>query len=373
MDEDWELLLGFFPPGWEALAAETGALKGLRKDKSPEDLLRVLLLHLGCGHSLRETSVRARRAGLADLSPVALKKRLAKSGPWLLSLCQALFGDRGPAPDHAGAGLEVRAVDATTVKEPGRTGSLWRVHCSVRLPSLVCDHFLVTGTEGAGTGESFRRFPVAAGDHLIGDRGYSTASGIAHVAGSGGRVMVRVNTGSLRLLRPDGRRFDLLAAVSGLERPGTAAAWEVATDGNGAAAPVDGRVCAIRKSDAAIRIALEKLRRKAAKDGRTPKPQSLEFAKHVTVFTTFPEPGFTPEAVLDWYRLRWQVELVFKRFKSVAQLGHLPKRGGESSRAWLYGKLFAALLTERLIAHASSLSPWGHDLPARRSHPEPVA
>ena len=60
MNEDWDLLLSFFPPGWEALAAETGALKGLRKDKSPENLLRVLLLHLGCGHCLRETAVRRR-------------------------------------------------------------------------------------------------------------------------------------------------------------------------------------------------------------------------------------------------------------------------------------------------------------------------
>ncbi len=107
--------------------------------------------------------------------------------------------------------------------------------------------------------------------------------------------------------------------------------------------------------------------------GRTPKPQSPEFAKCVIVFTTFPASWFAPEAVLDRYRLRWQVELVFKRFKSVAQRGHLPKRGGEGSRAWLYGKLFAALLAERPIAHASALSPWGYDLQAPRSHPEPVA
>ena len=195
---------------------------------------------------LRALAARDRRSGLAGLSPVALKKRLAKSGPWLLSLCQALF--EGPSPDRAG--LEVSAVDATTVKEPGKTGSLWRVHYSMRLPSLVCDHFVVTGTEGVGTGESFRRFPVAAGDHLIGDRGYSTASGIAHVAASGGRVMVRANTGSLRFVLADGRRFDLRNAVSALDRPGSVASWDVAT------ASVDGRVCAIRKSDAAIGMPL---------------------------------------------------------------------------------------------------------------------
>ena len=167
MNEDWELLLGFLPPGWEALAAESGALKGLRKDKSPENLLRVLLLHLGCGHSLRETAVRARRAGLADLSSAALMKRLAKAGPWLHSLCRALFEERGGALSGSPeGGFEVRLVDATTVKEPGKTGSLWRLHYSVRLPSLVCDHFRLTETEGPGTGESFRRFPVERGDHL---------------------------------------------------------------------------------------------------------------------------------------------------------------------------------------------------------------
>ena len=60
MQEDWELLVSFLPPNWERLAVETGALKGLRKNKSAANLLRVLLLHLGCGHSLIETAVRAR-------------------------------------------------------------------------------------------------------------------------------------------------------------------------------------------------------------------------------------------------------------------------------------------------------------------------
>ena len=34
---------------------------------------------------------------------------------------------------------------------------------------------------------------------------------------------------------------------------------------------------------------------------------------------------------------------------AVAQMGHLPKEDEESSKAWLYGKLFVALLTEGLI------------------------
>ena len=68
MDEDWDVPVSFLPDGWRGPASETGALKDLRKDSSVENLLRVLLLHVGCGHSLPETVVRARKANLADCS-----------------------------------------------------------------------------------------------------------------------------------------------------------------------------------------------------------------------------------------------------------------------------------------------------------------
>ena len=79
VEEDWPALASLFPPDWRGMAAKSGATKGLRKCKSEEDLLRTLLIHLGCGYSLRETVVRARESGLADLSDVALMKRLRKS------------------------------------------------------------------------------------------------------------------------------------------------------------------------------------------------------------------------------------------------------------------------------------------------------
>ena len=81
------------------------------------------------------------------------------------------------------------------------------------------------------------------------------------------------------------------------------------------------------------------------------------------VFTTFPAADFSTAEVLEWYRLRWQVELVFKRFKSLAELGHWPKHDADSAKAWLYGKLLA-LLVEQLIGHASASFPWGYRLAA---------
>ena len=139
--------------------------------------------------------------------------------------------------------------------------------------------------------------------------------------------------------------------------------------GDGIAVP--GRVCAIRKTQEAIRIAHRKVRKEATRRGKQPQPQTLEFARYVIVFTTFPEATFTAAQALEWYRTRWQVELVFKRFKSLAQLGHLPKYDDESAKAWLYGKLLVALLVEKLIHHATAVSPWGYPRggdPARTAH-----
>jgi len=127
VDEDWGLLISFFPPAWQNLARKTGALKGLRQEKSEEKFLRVLRMHLGCGFSLRETVVRAREAHLADLSDVALLKRLRKSKGWLRELCCQLFAERG-IQDPEGRIASLRLMDATVVKEPGQTGSPWRIH-----------------------------------------------------------------------------------------------------------------------------------------------------------------------------------------------------------------------------------------------------
>jgi hypothetical protein len=359
--EDWDLLQSFFPPGWEDLARTTQALKGLRQDKSPANLLRTLLLHVGCGYSLRETVVRARQAGLADLSDVALLKRLRKSEHWLHALSVGLWAQRAlPKQEH---GVSVmRLIDATTVREPGKTGSLWRIHYSLQIPSLRCDFFKVTSSEGAGTGEGFGQISVQKGEYLIADRGYSNTEGIDSVDRSGAFLTVRLNQGAVRVVDGRGRPVQLLPKLERLTRPGQVGSWTLALAHPGG--QVTGRICALRKTQVAIDTAQRKLKQEAKREARQLKPETLEFAKFITVFTTFPKELFPPAAVLEAYRTRWQVELVFKRFKQLAQLGHLPKHDDESARSWLYGKLIVALLTEKLVQHASTISPWGYELPA---------
>lgn len=360
MKEDWPILLSFFPDNWLELAVATDASKGLRKDKVAENYIRTLLIHIGCGHSLRETVVRAKKASLADISDVALLGRLRKAKEWLHAMCMELLAERGFALDEQ-SDFNVRLFDATNVKEPGKTGSLWRIHYSVQLPSLTCDFFKLTATKGKGTGESFFQYSIKQGDYIIADRGYSTAAGIHHVESKGAYVMVRVNTQDLPILNNEGEKFPLLKKVTEITKAGNVKSWRVLIP-NRAGSVVKGRICVIRKTEEAIKIAHEKIEKNAIRKGQSIKPETLEYAKYVIVFTTYPQDSFTDFDVLQWYRIRWQVELVFKRFKSIAELGHLPKHGGDSSKAWLYGKIFVALLTEKLIEHAESISPWGYFL-----------
>jgi hypothetical protein len=361
-DEDWELLTTFFPAHWKDLAKASGALKGLRQDKGEENYLRVLMLHFGCGLSMRETVTCANEAKLAKLSSVALFKRLRKSREWLYQLCRALFEERGLKPTIA-TKHDLRLVDGTLIKEPGPTGAQWRIHYSLRWPALRCDYFKLSPVEGEGNGESLRQFPLVRGEHILADRGYCHASGIHFVAEQNSYVAVRLNPDGIVLQTPAGDPFNLLQKLKPLQRSGQIAAWNALVPFE-KRPPVSVRICAIRKSKIAIALAHKQLRRKASKQGSELQPETLIYAEYVMVLTTFPEKEFPARLVLEWYRFRWQIELVFKRFKQIAQLGHLPKQDPESAKAWLYGKLFVALLTDKVLAQARALSPWGYSLQA---------
>ena len=359
-DEDWELLTTFFPAHWRDLARVSGALKGLRQDKEEESYLRVLMLHFGCGLSMRETVTRANEAKLAKLSSVALFKRLRKSREWLYQLCRALFEERGIKPTLA-TKHPLRLVDGTLIKEPGPTGAQWRIHYSLCWPALRCDYFKLSPVEGEGTGESLRQFPIARGEHILADRGYCHASGIHFTAEQNSYVAVRLNPDGIVLQTPAGDPFNVLQKLKPLQRSGQIAVWKAWVPFE-KRPPVAVRICAIRKSKVAIALAHKQLRRKASKQGSELQPETLLYAEYVMVLTTFPEREFPAPLVLEWYRFRWQIELVFKRFKQIAQLGHLPKQDPESAQAWLYGKLFVALLTDKVLAQARALSPWGYCL-----------
>src|SRR5216683_6488716 len=361
VEENWKVLASLFPAGWQQMAWQSGAVERLRGFPSPEVLLRTLMLHVARGYSLRETVTRAKLANWTDTSDVALLKRLRNSEEWLRLLCIELLKENVAYRLKETIGRKIRIVDGTIVKEPGKTGSQWRILYCIRLPSLVCDFFEVTATIGEGSGESLNRLPVGPHELILADAGYCSVAGIEYVRHHGAVVLVHVNPQSFVAYSAYGRRISLLPRLRTLSKVGQFGEWRVVLHGQGTS--FAGRLCAVRKSDCAIQQAHRRLQRKASKKQMITRPGTLEFAKYVIVFTTR-SSGSTAD-VLRLYRMRWQIELVFKRLKTLAQLGHVPKHDDRSSRAWLYGKLLVTLLAQKLIRIGRDISPSGYRLSDR--------
>ena len=363
IDEEWAVLAKLLPPGWEEQARTTGALRRARGVAGPEELLRLLLLHVAGGLSLRSAAARGSELGLAEMTDVALLKRLRNAEVWLRTMGAQMF-ERArffQGESVFPSGRRWRAVDATTIEEPGATGTDWRVHYSVALPGLECDFFELTDKRG---GETFTRFPVQKGDVLLGDRGYAHRRGVAHLLESGADVVVRLTSTTFPLTTLKGGDFALLDWLRKI-RGTTASACPVRFTYRAKktkAKSYDVRLCALRKSKVATEQAQTTLLRTAKKKGRKVRPETLEAAEYVFVLTTLSEADFSASRILSIYRARWQVELVFKRMKTLLRLGHLPKYSASSSRAWIQGKLLTVLLIERLLSDAKFISPWGYEL-----------
>ena len=107
--------------------------------------------------------------------------------------------------------------------------------------------------------------------------------------------------------------------------------------------------------------ARRKALRKAQRNGTVAQAQSLELTAYVLVLTSLPVE-FSANEVLQLYRCRWQIELTFKRLKSLLGAGHVPKADDQSARAWMQAKILTALLLERLLIEAKIFSPWGYNL-----------
>lgn len=357
--EDWDVIQRLLPGGWQAKAKEVGALRRCRGFPDAPTLLRVLLIHLADGCSLRETAVRASQGGLASVSDVALLKRLKACGEWFRWIAGGLMHQWGVPPPQLLCGNEVRIriIDGSLISEPGATGSTWRLHYSIGMPSLQCDEVYVTEP---AIGESFRRFTVRPGDLFLGDRGFAQRAGVRHVTDGGGAVIVRLNLTNLPLVDAQGRPFALLRKLRTV--PATRVGdWPAAMVD--AAGVVPGRVCAVKKSQAAAARARAKAARASRQQGHVVRPDTLEAAGYIFVFTTL-EARVSASAVLELYRGRWQIELAFKRLKSILAVGHLKKTDPDGARAWLQGKLMVAFLIEALISVGERFFPWGYPLDA---------
>jgi hypothetical protein len=339
----------------EKSAREQKALQRERKIRSGATLLRMVLAYALCDWSFRLVGAWATVQEKVSLAATGVRRRIIRSKAWMGYLVTQWLVRRGVAVP-AGA-VRVRLVDASGVSEPGSTGTDWRLHLSFDLARGWIDGIEVTDAQG---GETLVRWAVRQDDIFVVDRGYAHRRGIGHVISHYGRVVVRINVQNVPLEDEAGKPVDIVAWLrqAAKEGPAEREVWVVTPQGR---FPL--RLVAQPLGEEAGNAARRRVRENARKKGHTPTQETWVAAGFVILLTNLPVEEWGTPGVVALYRLRWQVEKVFHRLKSLWHLDDLRAKEPGVVQTYLLGKILGALIAEELTGQARQVCPgWFGDL-----------
>jgi hypothetical protein len=171
------------------------------------------------------------------------------------------------------------------------------------------------------------------------------------VLDDGADVLVRYRMDGVELRDAQDQVIDVLNAVSHLA-VGETCDLDVSARLPERMAP--GRLIAYRLPDDAVERARERLRREK---GAALSARVFESAKYVLLFTTATRARLDAVRCLMAYRLRWQIELQFKRWKSLCGFDLLPNERDDTTLTWIYAKVLLGLVLDRMASLPTELSP----------------
>lgn len=362
-DQCWdELVHQRLPANLEAQARALGAFQRVRELASAKVLLRAVLCYVLSLSSLKQLSGWSRLVGVSSkvISAQAWHKRLQKAAPWLLWLFTQMLNLR-----LSSRGLptqpRILLVDATHLTEMGARGEPWGLHSAYDLGSGALAWMRVTDQHG---GESLTNFPIQKGDILVGDGAYSRAPQLVAVDEAQAFSLTRFSPRHLPVYACQAPadtpefRVDVLGWLGGL-RPGTFERHAVVI-APGKRLPV--RLIAVVFPDAETEALRQQKQKQAREKGNKPSRPSLFLAGFHLLVTTLPEKHWPVALVLELYRCRGPLEILFKRIKQVLDTHRLPCRCPQTAQAMIAARLLAWLLIEDEAAELRRLITDGEPL-----------
>jgi hypothetical protein len=339
-EPDLQQLRQVLPQELDQLAQDTKALVRQRRMKGALALLRLVLAYAMCDWSLRLVGAWASLQQIAEVSDVALLYRFRQCGTWLGVLVTRVLQQRNQYLSELG-GVRLRLVDASVISQPGSQGTDWRIHASLDLGKMCLDG--VELTDGH-SGESLVRFEARADEIWVGDQGYAVAKGLGSALADLRRLLVRINWQNLRLYALTGERLDVLGWLKSLTRITERQVTLPTPSGD-----FELRLIACPLPAAEAEQARERVRKRAHKKGKNPNPNTL--------LTNLPADTWEASRILWIYRLRWQIELQFKRLKGLLHFDHLRAQDPRLAQTYLLAKILAALLMDTLVQQAEEQNP----------------
>lgn len=362
-DEDWKALTAFLPSNYAQLADDHKQLEtqyGNAKITTADWLLRFILLHAGPNLPLRQTVALMAEAGGPSLSAMRLHMKMRRASSYLHALVERMVTWTSEAKPEQWAGYTMTLIDATMVCGPGAKGPETRIHTKMRVADVAVLDAIVTSA-----GETFKHFTFEPGELVLADRAYGTASNVIYAKERGADVLVRYRRRGMRLWY-QGERFDDLTALEIIKGDDVIDFPVELEDGDDR---IRGRFIAMRLSQEDAERARKRMKR--SRKGDVLSDEALEAAGYVIIFTTVPESRMSAKKCLDAYRLRWQIELQFKRWKSLCGFDRLPNYRDDTIVSWLYAKLLIGILLDRMTSIRDELSPPVHLAVIERAKKKP--
>ena len=360
-NDSWSSLLGKLPEGidLDELARETKAFRRRRGIPDAATLLRLALMVGPGGLSLRGASGWAQLQGIANLTDPSLSNRLQGSADFLREIVARLLATKASGPNQRWPGRCLRLADGTSLTAPGGMGTDWRLHAVYDLGRGGFSHLELTDSHGA---EALDKGTAIAGEIRVADRNYGQAKALRRFVESvceTGKAdyVVRLRWSALSLRLQDGSPFNLIDHLNTL--PVTDEISEVTVlikDGSKHPA-LQARIVIARKPPEAAEIERVRLQRGSRRRQRIPDSRSLIAAGYMILATSLDAAEYPAAEVLAMYRLRWQVELAFKRLKSILHLDRLPCTTTKGARTWIYAHLVLALLLDDFSQDVLESSP----------------
>ena len=356
--DNWSAILAHIgkPEELDTSARNAGALTRRREIRDAATLLRLGLAYGPGGMSLREVTAWAQLHDVATLSDVALLKRLQNAADWFGTLAAQTLAVRA-AVTGCTSGKRLRLVDGTAISAPGGGSAEWRLHMGYDPHTCQFTDFELTDSRDA---ERLDRFAQTADEIRIADRGFgSRPECIRSLAFGEADYIVRVHWRGLRWLTAEGMRFDMMGFLCGLDcgKNGETTVM-IGNSGNiKAGDPFPARLIAGSLPPEKALISKTRLLSENPRKGRVVQAEPLKAAGHVLLLTSLSEDEYSAEQVADCYRLRWQIELAFKRLKSLLHLDALRAKEPELAKAWIFANLLAAFLIDDIIQPSLDFPP----------------
>ena len=324
----------------EGSARYSRALIRRRVIRSARLLLKLVMVYGLTGYSLSMVGLWGTVMAWGSLSKNAVRKRLQHCQAWIgYLIVQLMLVGRLSIPDQAGG--RVRLMDASLIRQPGSPKANWRLHLSFNLSRMRLDGVQLTPYAG---GETLTRWQFEAGDVCLADRFYGVLRSLGVVWAASAYFVIRIGWQNLPMSDQTGCPFsvtDWLCVQSGdpAAQPAQTQVWVNTPQGR---FPVRLIARAIPAEKAKQRRQV--LRMEAKGQHRHLDERSLLAAGFVILVSNLPDVTWSASQILDLYRFRWQVELVFKRLKGLLDLDQIRvTRDPGLAQVFLLTKILVAL------------------------------